>query len=137
MSQRVDKDIRPVGAELYFLPVHTRMPLKFGGETVEYVTCARCRIVIQANDGRQAEGWGETPLSVTWVWPSQRSYDERHASLKTFCRLLVNAWEAFDQTGHALELGYDFITYQLRPLLEKHNAESLANGQEPMPWLAV
>ena len=27
-------DICPVSTELYFLPVNTRMPLKFGGETV-------------------------------------------------------------------------------------------------------
>ena len=37
-------DIRCVGAELYFLPVHTRVPLKFGKETVSYVTCARVKI---------------------------------------------------------------------------------------------
>jgi len=37
-------DIRCTGTELHFLPVHTRMPLKFGIETVTYVTCARVRV---------------------------------------------------------------------------------------------
>ncbi|MCD6052366.1 MAG: hypothetical protein K0Q55_3784 [Verrucomicrobia bacterium] len=31
-------DIRCIGATLYYLPVHTRVPLKFGTETVTYVT---------------------------------------------------------------------------------------------------
>ena len=78
-------DIRPVFSELFFLPVHTRMPLKFGGETVTYVTCARCKVKVQDRDMREAEGWGETPLSVTWVWPSLLGYEERHESLREFC----------------------------------------------------
>ena len=77
-------DIRPTGTALHFLPVHTRMPLKFGGETVTYVTCARARVTVTDAAGRTAEGWGETPLSVTWVWPSALSYEERHDVMKTF-----------------------------------------------------
>ena len=34
-------DIRTVGAALYFLPVQTRVALKFGAETLTHVTCAR------------------------------------------------------------------------------------------------
>ena len=77
-------DIRPVGARLFFLPVHTRMPLKFGPETVTYVTCARACVTVRDEAGRTAEGWGETPLSVTWVWPSTLSYEDRHEAMKKF-----------------------------------------------------
>ena len=80
MSQPTD--IRCTSATLYFLPVHTRMPLKFGGETVSYVTCARVRVTVRDAQGREAEGWGETPLSVTWVWPSALSYEARHETMK-------------------------------------------------------
>ena len=61
-------DIRPTGTALYFLPVHTRMPLKFGGETVTYVTCARARVSV-ADAGRTAEGWGETPSASPGFGP--------------------------------------------------------------------
>src|SRR5262245_59647382 len=63
-------DIRVVAARLYFLPLRTRVPLKFGTETVTSVTCARACLRISDDQGRVAEGWGETPLSVQWVWPS-------------------------------------------------------------------
>ena len=36
-------DIRVAAAELFFLPVETRVPLKFGRETLSVVTCARVR----------------------------------------------------------------------------------------------
>ena len=39
-------DIRTVGAALYFLPVQTRMALKFGPETLTHVTCARARVKV-------------------------------------------------------------------------------------------
>ena len=126
-------DIRPVSTELYFLPVNTRMPLKFGGETVTYVTCARCRVKVQDRKGSQAEGWGETPLSVTWVWPSALGYEERHEALKSFCVKLAKAWADYEIQGHPMEVGNDFNTQQLPQLLEEHNV----GREEPMPWLAA
>jgi L-alanine-DL-glutamate epimerase-like enolase superfamily enzyme len=126
-------DIRPVSSELYFLPVNTRMPLKFGGETVTYVTCARCRVKVQDREGRLAEGWGETPLSVTWVWPSALGYEERHEALKSFCIKLAKAWADFEMYGHPMEVGNDFNTQLLPQLLEEHNV----GREEPMPWLAA
>ena len=62
-------DVRPVAATLYFLPVEMRVPLKFGAETLGHVVCARVRLRVEDRNGRSAEGWGETPLSVAWVWP--------------------------------------------------------------------
>lgn len=126
-------DIRPVATELFFLPVHTRMPLKFGGETVTYVTCARCRITVRDAEGRTAQGWGETPLSVTWVWPSPLTYEDRHEALQSFCKKLAEAWAQFEVSGHPLEVGSDFISQELPRLLETHNA----GREEPMPWLAA
>ena len=129
-------DVRCVGVSLHFLPVHTRMPLKFGGETVSYVTCARARMRVADAHGRVAEGWGETPLSVTWVWPSALSYEARHAVMKQFCETLAGAWAAFAGCGHAVEVGHDFQTEVLPRLVQELNA-ARGPGAEPMPWLAA
>ena len=51
-------DVRPVDVSLHFLPVETRVPLKFGPETLTSVTCARVRMVVEGAGGRRAQGWG-------------------------------------------------------------------------------
>lgn len=129
-------DIRVVGAALYFLPVKTRTPLKFGPETLTSVTCARARVVVADRNGRIAEGWGETPLSVQWVWPSPIPYEPRHQALKSFSRELAAAWVTFDGTGHPLEVGDDFQRQRLKELLVEFNRRPEALAQ-PMPWLAA
>ena len=101
-------DVRVVGTQLFFLPVETRVPLKFGAEILTHVTCARARRPVQLADGRTANGWGETPLSVQWVWPSALPYEPRHEALKEFCQHLAKAWTEFDAIGHPLSLATTF-----------------------------
>src|SRR3974390_276379 len=97
-------DIRTVGASLYFLPVQTRVALKFGPETLTSVTCARARVTVTDDRGHTAEGWGETPLSVQWVWPSALGYEERHSALKAFAVELTELWANIRTRGHPIEL---------------------------------
>ena len=75
---RKSTDARVRSVSLYYLPVTMRMPLKFGKESVTSVSCARARVTVEDQEGKTATGWGETPLSVTWAWPSASlSYDAR------------------------------------------------------------
>lgn len=127
--------IRVTGAELFLLPVTTRVPLKFGTETLTSVTCARVRLHCRTTDGREVTGWGETPLSVQWVWPSAVPYQERFDALTGFCRLLAGAWPVFASRGHALEVGHDFLEHGLPGLWREFNATCPAAGR--MPWLAA
>jgi L-alanine-DL-glutamate epimerase-like enolase superfamily enzyme len=129
-------DIRLQNSTLHFLPVVTRMPLKFGAETVTAITCARVRVAVADTQGRVAEGWGETPLSVTWVWPSASlGFTERENLLKDFCARLCQTWSGFGTTGHPIEIGHAFIEGPLQALYAACNAER--SGAEPMPWLAA
>lgn len=128
-------DIRCVGATLHFLPVNTRVPLKFGKETVSYVTCARVRITVEDGQGNRTDGWGETPLSVTWAWPSTMGYESRHGVMKNFCVRLAKEWSSFSSKGHPIEIGQDFITHALPKLLKETNGNR--PGMEPMPYLAA
>ncbi len=128
-------DVKVKGVKLYFLPVETRVPLKFGTETLTYVTCARTCVRVENSLGKSAEGWGETPLSVQWVWPSSISYKERHEALKSFCAELTKAWSKFDEYGHPIEIGHSFQTNILHELLDKING--IKETPEPVPWLAA
>ncbi|HAB19552.1 MAG TPA: hypothetical protein PLX89_11330 [Verrucomicrobiota bacterium] len=132
-------DVHVASATLWFLPVQTRVPLKFGTEALTSVTCARVRLRVVSRDGRAAYGWGETPLSVQWVWPSSAPYAPRHSALKLFCELLTQAWANFGDWGHPLELGYDFTELLLPRLVEDFNASRLNNSQlsTRLPWLAA
>jgi len=127
-------DISTRRTALYFLPVTTRVPLKFGAETLTQVTCARVRLTVADREGQHAEGWGETPLSVQWVWPSDIAYEARHEALKAFAMKLAEAWAAFDTVGHPLEVGHAFLETQLPALLDAFNDE---RKEAPMPWLAA
>ncbi len=128
-------DVHPKDASLFFLPVTTRVPLKFGPETLTSVTCARVCMRVANAAGQAAEGWGETPLSVQWVWPSSRTYEERHEALKRFCVILAGAWKSFRVSGHPMEVGHAFLEHELPRLLDRFNDKRGAS--EPMPYLAA
>jgi L-alanine-DL-glutamate epimerase-like enolase superfamily enzyme len=131
-------DVFPIGVSVFFLPVTNRVPLKFGAETVTQVTCARvCMRVSNVNPrtAKSADGWGETPLSVSWVWPSALSYDTRLAALKEFTLQLARAWLDVEAAGHPIEVGHAFIEEALPRELQRFNAAR--KPEEQMPWLAA
>jgi L-alanine-DL-glutamate epimerase-like enolase superfamily enzyme len=132
----METDISPVSVDLYFIPIETRVPLKFGTETLTYVTCARACVTVADKQGRTAQGWGETPLSVSWAWPSSLPYQQRNGTMQDFCRMLAEAWAGFDRQGHPIEVGSDFIDSILPALLERLNRQR-GNQAEPMPHLAA
>jgi hypothetical protein len=121
-------DARINRVELYFLPVATRVPLKFGGETLTTVTCARVRIQVIDRHGKAAEGWGETPLSVQWSWPSAESYAERHQAMMEFCQQLAEAWMQYENWGHPLEIGNAFQRDVLETLTDEFNEAAKRAG---------
>ena len=128
-------DVRITGARLYFLPVETRMPIKFGPEVFTKATYARVGLTVRDRKGRSAEGWGETPLSIQWCWPSPLSYAHRHERLIELCRRLAQDWAGFDAWGHPLEIGSDFLEARLNALRAELN--SAAPAEEHIPQLAA
>ena len=110
--------------------------MKFGPETTTEVVCARVHMTVVNRQGQKAPGWGETPLSVQWTWPSSLSYQERCDTLQRFCRMLAEAWIHFGRHGHPIELGSDFIETVLPDLLDQINSER-GEQAEPMPHLAA
>ncbi len=126
-------DIKPISAELYLLPVMMRVPLKFGAETINSILCARVKLGVADASGKTAFGWGETPLSVGWVWPSELSFEYREKAMADFCVVLAAAWSEFDVYGHPMEVGHSFIEKRLPLLLAEFNRAQ----QAPMPHLGA
>ncbi|MFI5460636.1 MAG: enolase C-terminal domain-like protein [Isosphaerales bacterium] len=130
-------DIRPVAISLFFLPIKTRVPLKFGPEVTTEVTCARVKMTVQDRLGRRADGWGETPLSVQWVWPSRLSYEERHGALRALCLQIAAAWLSTPcEPGHPMEVGHRFLDGVLPGLSDAFN-RSERTKTEPVPLLGA
>lgn len=127
-------DVQVVGCRVHFIPVRTRMPLKFGAETMTEVELARVAVDVRDAAGRTATGWGETPLSVAWGWPGSLPYAVRNTAFRDFAVRLAQAWCRFRDWGHALELGHDFHEHRLHSLLSE---EDRRRGGEPMPHLAA
>jgi L-alanine-DL-glutamate epimerase-like enolase superfamily enzyme len=130
-------DVRPVAVELYFLPIKARMPLKFGPETTTEVTCARVKLTVEDAHGRRASGWGETPLSVQWVWPSHLSYSDRHDALRSLSRKIAAAWVGRQWApAHPIELGHRFLGEVLPDLAGSFNHFE-RHSTEAVPWLGA
>ncbi len=127
-------DVTTIDSSLYFLPVQTRVPLKFGAEILTHITCARVCIKVKGEDGKISEGWGETPLSVQWVWPSSLPYEERHTAIKDFSVIIAKEWKKFTKKGHPMEIGHAFQETALVKLFKEFNDK---RKDEPMPWLAA
>lgn len=128
-------DVTPLGVRLYFLPVETRMPIKFGPEVFTKATYARVCLTVRNAHGQTAEGWGETPLSIQWCWPSSLSYNRRHELLLDFCRKLAREWAHFSIAGHPLEVGSDFLNSRLESLRDESNRGN--PSEETIPYLAA
>ncbi len=127
-------DVAATGATVYFLPAGLRVPLKFGAQTVTDITCVRVRMKVRDQTGREAEGWGETPLAVEWSWPASASHASRLNRMQRFCEMLADAWITDPPIGHPLEAGYDFLRDRL-PAVVDH--ESAAHEKTRMPYLAA
>ncbi|MEZ5305062.1 MAG: hypothetical protein R3F11_31125 [Verrucomicrobiales bacterium] len=129
-------DIAIAKTELYFLPIELRVPLKFGSQVLRSVTCARVRLTVRgAESGGLASGWGETPLSVPWVWPAALGYELRHAAMVEFSGRVAAAFAGFGETGHAFEIGHAFIESRLEALRAEFNEGRPA--AEHLPHLAA
>ena len=105
----IESDVEWVDVDLRFSKILTRVPLKFGSEILDSVTCARARVGVRKLNGEYGVGWGETPLSVQWVWPSETSYAERHKAMLQFSEILAQNFNEKLQSGHALEIGQKFV----------------------------
>lgn len=129
-----DSDVTVRGAAVWMLPVRMRTPLKFGGQVMESVLCARVAVEVADAAGRRAVGWGETPLSVAWGWPSTAPYQPREEAMVRLATACARGIAGWPHCGHPLEIGCEFR----RRELDRLAAEARPPGwPEPIPELAA
>ena len=113
---------------VYFIPITTRVPLKFGSQTINQVTCARIRVTVENSQGKIAEGWGETPLSAAWVWPDDSiSFQDRERHLRESCLTIARNFVSDTVAGHPFEIGHAYAQGPLHDLAK----------DSPLPHLAA
>lgn len=127
--------IRPRRLALYFIDVRAQAPFRFGKETLERVTCARVTCEVEEVSRGPFRGWGESPLSAQWAWPSDVPLSEREAALRQFCCEVLDAWSARETSGHPLTLGHAFLRETLPELLGSFNARR--GDESQLPYLAA
>jgi len=116
-----------VNAQVSFVGVPLRVPLKFGAETVTHL----CDAVVEVS-AYGSHGVGETPLSASWGWPSaDLSYAFREGKMKAFCRLLAERWP--EPASDPMCAGHPFVLDELPRLLVEFNAREGCS----MPRLAA
>lgn len=128
-------DIQPGRITLYFLPIEARVPLKFGHEVLTHVTYVRVRLTVRGQDGKEADGWGETPISVQWAWPGSLPYKEREDALLELVHAIAAAYAKLETSGHPIEIGYAFVQQELPRLVEEVNQHR--SSEYLIPWLAA
>ena len=68
-------DIRPIGTTLYYLPIKTRVPLKFGPEITTECTLARVRLRVTDARGRTQHVHGPGVVGEQPVLGPGQSFD--------------------------------------------------------------
>lgn len=128
-------DISLKSAELYYLTVSTRIPLRFGTEAVKEIECLRVKVLVENRSGSRDEGWGEVPLNVQWIWPDTISPVDRTQTMKEFAAKLAADLIAWKIEGHALDIGWLVLGEYLEYTRREFNADR--EGSPSLPSRAA
>ena len=115
-----------MSAKINFIPVKMRLPLKFGGETINSIIIAHAEVKAYG-----AVGQGQTPLSVSWAWPADLSFAFREQMMCGFCSFLAQNIE--NVSASPMVAGYGFLEKKLPLLLDEFNRKNNVD----MPHLAA
>ena len=114
--------------KLAFLSIDMRLPLKFGAETISSLRV--CHVELQAYG---ATGYGETPLSAAWGWPSSTlSHAFREERMCAFCEFLAERFQ-MPASEDPMQWGWSYLNGTLESLRQQFNARHHLD----MPYLAA
>ncbi|HTB12688.1 MAG TPA: enolase C-terminal domain-like protein [Bryobacteraceae bacterium] len=94
-------------AAISFEDFSYRAPMKFRASVVDRVTLLNVNVRVEANDGRQASGFGSMTLGNVWSFPSATlSYDQTLEAMKQLAIKFGSITESHKDAGDPLELNH-------------------------------
>jgi L-alanine-DL-glutamate epimerase-like enolase superfamily enzyme len=131
-KQRPNAGIRIRSVAIGYENFLYRVPIKFGGRTLDRVTLLNVHCVVEGRDGRAAKGFGSMPLGNVWAYPAKAmDYDQTLQAMKDLAAQIVKLSLALGEYGHPIDL-----TGALEPEYLKAAAEISSKLPEPIPKLA-
>jgi L-alanine-DL-glutamate epimerase-like enolase superfamily enzyme len=125
--------VKVKSVEIGYEDFNYRVPIKFGGRTLDKVTLINVHLLVEGAGGRTAQGFGSMPLGNVWSWPAHTmSYDQTLQAMKELAARVGKLYETTSVVGHPVE-----ITWAVEPEYLKAADELSARLPERMPKLCA
>jgi L-alanine-DL-glutamate epimerase-like enolase superfamily enzyme len=123
--------VRIRSVEIGFEDFLYRVPIKFGGRTLDRVTLLNVHCVVEGRDGRAATGFGSMPLGNVWSFPARSmTYDQTLQAMKDLAGRIAAISNSLSEYGHPIDL-----TGAIEPEYLKAADAISAALAEPLPKL--
>jgi L-alanine-DL-glutamate epimerase-like enolase superfamily enzyme len=112
-----------------------RVPIKFGGVTVDSATLLNVNCLVSSKSGKAAKGFGSMPLGNAWSFPSRKvSHADTLEAMKRLSQRIAKITGHYREYGHPIDLNYALQPMYLRAAEEVSQEMRLA---EPIPGLCT
>lgn len=110
-----------------------RVPIKFGGSTLDRATIINVTTTIRTTDGKVMKGFGSMPMGNVWAFPSHTmNYDTTLGLMKTLAERISKLTGAYKESGHPIDLNVALEPEYLKAAADITTERKLA---EPIPKL--
>jgi L-alanine-DL-glutamate epimerase-like enolase superfamily enzyme len=124
-------DVRIRSVDIGYEDFLYRVPIKFGGRSLDRVTLLNVHCVVEGRNGRTATGFGSMPLGNVWSWPApSMNYDQTLQAMKDLAGRIAALYRSLSDYGHPIDL-----TTTVEPEYLKAAQELSAKLPDPIPKL--
>src|SRR5579884_2757931 len=128
-------DIRVRAVSIGYEDYVYRVPIKFGGNTVERATILNVRCAVQTADGKMGKGFGSMPLGNVWSFPSHTMpYERTLGAMKALAGRISKITGEYKDFGHPIDINWALEPEYLKAAAEVSAGLSL---DEPIPKLCT
>ena len=130
-----NSDICVFDAEYNFEEYDYRTPLKFGGVSTDHCVIFNVKVRVRTRDGKEAEGFGSTPLGNVWAFPPKYvPFDQSLEAMKKIAERTVKLTKQCDFVGHPIDIS-EILEIEFLKIAEEISTEM--NLSVPVPKLCL